>query len=153
LKPKTIVFADRPGDPQEEGGGIFVRYEDWANARPTEQQMLSLYPGYSEPNLDIIIDGTKRHYREKLHMYVGEARFVVARVPSSIDLARYANLAFLQKIDPAIKHRPLTPADPARPKEPKTVHNQDPKRHWCEERASVICIRSDYKLEGRLPTG
>jgi hypothetical protein len=153
LRPKTIVFADKAGEPQDEGGGIFVRYEDWARTKPIEQQMLSLYPGYTEPNADLIVDGTKRHYREKLHMYVGEARFTVARAPASIDLGRYANLAFLQKIDPAIKQRLLMPTDPPRPKEPKTVHNQDPKRHWCEERANALCIRSEYKLEGRLPTG
>jgi hypothetical protein len=153
LKPKTIAFADRAGDAQDEGGGIFIRYEDWARTRPLQQQFLSLYPGYAEPNIDIIIDGTKRHYREKLHMYVGEARFVLARAPSSLDLGRYTTLAFLQKIDPAITQRLVTPADPARPKEPKTVHNQNPQRRWCEGRAGAICIRSAYKLEGRLPTG
>jgi hypothetical protein len=152
LKPKTIAFSDRTGDAGDEGGGIFVRYEDWARTRPLQQQLLSLYPGYAEPNVDLIIDGIKRHYRERLHMYVGEARFVVARAPGSLDLKRYANLAFVQKIDPAIKHALLTAADPPRPKELKSVHNLNPQRRWCEDRAGAICIRSAYKLEGRLPT-
>jgi hypothetical protein len=152
LKPKSIAFADRTGDASDEGGGIFIRYEDWARARPVQQQLLSLYPGYAEPNADIIIDGTKKHYREKLHMYVGEARFLIARAPAALDLKRFATLAFLQKIDPAIKHRLMTPADPARPKEPKTVHNLNPQRRWCEGREGAICIRSAYKFEGRLPT-
>ena len=79
IKPRTIVFNDRGSDEIADAGGIFVRYEDWAKARPLQQQFLSLYPGYAEPDLDFIIDGTKRHYREKLHMYVGQARFVVAK--------------------------------------------------------------------------
>ncbi len=33
------------------------------------------------------------------------------------------------------------------------MHNQNPQRRWCESRATVICVRSTYKLEGRLPTG
>jgi len=152
LKPRTIAFADRIGEANDGGGGIFVRYEDWTRTRPLQQQLLSLYPGYSEPNSDLIVDGVKKHYREKLHMYVGEARFVIARAPASLDLKRYATLAFLQKIDPAIKHALLTAADPARPKELKTIHNLNPQRRWCEGREGAICIRSAYKLEGRLPT-
>src|SRR5262245_55396419 len=116
LKPRTIAFADRTGEASDEGGGIFIRYEDWARTRPVQQQSLSLYPGYTEPNSDLVVDGVKKHYREKLHMYVGEARFVIARAPASLDLKRYAALAFLQKIDPAIKHALLTATDPARPK-------------------------------------
>jgi hypothetical protein len=42
-----------------------------------------LYPGYTEPNLDIIVDGTKRRYDEKLHMYVAEARSILAKPQSS----------------------------------------------------------------------
>ena len=54
LKPKTIVFADQPGANKDE---VFVSYEDWTKAKPLQQQLLSLYPGYSEPNLDIVVDG------------------------------------------------------------------------------------------------
>src|SRR5262245_3654283 len=106
LKPKTIAFADQPGEE-----GVFVRYEDWAKAKPLQQQFLSLYPGYTEPNTDIIIDGVKRRYREKLHMYVAEARFVLGKPPSSINLAQLATLPFAQKLDPAIKHQQVTAAE------------------------------------------
>jgi len=153
FRPRTIAFADRSGDNNGETAGIFIRYEDWARAKPLQQQLLSLYPGYAEPNIDIIIDGAKKHYREKLHIYVAEARFVLSRPPATLNLASYATLPFVQQIDPAIKHRSITPAELARPKEPKTVHNQNPQRRWCESRATVICVRSTYKLEGRLPTG
>jgi hypothetical protein len=153
LKPKTIAFNDRGNDEVADAGGIFMRYEDWAKARPLQQQMLSLYPGYTEPNSDVIVDGTKKRYREKLHMYVAQARFVVTRPASSLDLSRYATLPFVERLDPAIKHKLATPAELARPKEMKSVYNQNPQRRWCEGRASTICLHSTYKLEGRLPVG
>jgi hypothetical protein len=148
LKPKTIAFADQPGE-----DSVFIRYEDWVKAKPLQQQFLSLYPGYTEPNLDIIIDGVKKRYREKLHMYVAEARFIVAKPPASINFARLATLPFAQQLDPAIKHRQITAADLVRPKELKTIYNQNPQRRWCEGRATAICLHSTYKLEGRLPAG
>jgi hypothetical protein len=150
LKPKTIVFADQPADPQE---GVFISYETWAKTKPLQQQFLSLYPGYTEPNGDIIIDGVKKRYREKLHMYVAEARFVLAKAPSSINLPKLVSLPFAQQLDPAIKHQQVTAADLNRPKEPKVVHNQNPQRRWCEGRPATICLKSTYKLEGRLPAG
>ncbi|SRR6266540_267822 len=150
LKPKTIVFADLPSEGQD---GVFIRYEDWAKENPLQQQFLSLYPGYSEPNADIIVDGVKKRYREKLHMYVAEARFVLAKAPASLNLTKFATLPFAQQLDPAIKHSVITAADLARPKEPKIVHNQNPQRRWCEGRPATICLHSTYKLEGRLPAG
>jgi len=150
LKPKTIVFADQPS---AKGEDVFISYEDWAKAKPLQQQLLSLYPGYTEPNTEITVDGSKRRYSEKLHMYVAEARFVVAKPQSSINLARLATLPFAQQLDPAIKHRVVTADEVVRPKETKAVYNQNPQRRWCEGRPVVICMHSTYKLEGRLPTG
>src|SRR5258706_16383054 len=57
LKPRTIVFADQPNEGQD---GAFIPYEEWAKTAPLQQQFLGLYPGYSEPNTDIIINGVKR---------------------------------------------------------------------------------------------
>jgi hypothetical protein len=150
LKPKTIVFADQPS---AKGEDVFISYEDWAKAKPLQQQLLSLYPGYAEPNTELVVDGTKRRYSEKLHMYVAEARFVLAKPQGSINLARLATLPFAQQLDPAIKHRVVTADEVVRPKEAKSVYNQNPQRRWCEGRPAVICMHSTYKLEGRLPTG
>jgi len=150
LKPKTIVFADQPNEGQE---GVFIPYEEWAKTAPLQQQFLGLYPGYTEPNTDIIIDGVKKRYREKLHMYVAEAKFVLAKAPSSIDLSKLATLPFAQQLDPAIKHQLITAADLPRSKDPKTIYNQNPQRRWCEGRPATICLHSTYKLEGRLPAG
>jgi hypothetical protein len=150
LKPKTIAFADQPSGAE---GDVFMPYEDWAKANPLQQQFLGLYPGYTEPNIDVIVDGVRKRYREKLHMYVAEARFIVAKPAGSINLARFATLPFAQQLDPAIKHRPVTTEDLARLKEPKAAHNQNPQRPWCEGRPATICLHSTYKLEGRLPAG
>jgi hypothetical protein len=152
IKPKTIVFADRPGDDLVDPAVGFISYQAWAKARPTHRRFLSLYPGYAEPNTDIIVDGVRRKFRERLHMYVAEARLVLARRPDSFDLRRFATLPFLERLDPAIKHRLLTPAD-RRARTAKVIYNQHPQRTWCEGRETVICIRSAYKLEGRLPVG
>ncbi len=47
---------------------------------------------------------------ETLKVYVAEGRFVVARPAEAIDLQAFANLGFVQKMDPAIKHKAITAA-------------------------------------------
>jgi hypothetical protein len=154
LKPRTIAFSDQPGAaPVDPTTGLFVRYEDWAKAKPLHRELLGLYPGYTEPDTHIIIGGVRRRFRERLHMYVAEARFILSRSLASIALSKYIALPFVEQLDPAIKHRLLTGSDEPRPRVMKTIYNQHPGRRWCEGRASVICIRSVYQLEGRLPVG
>jgi hypothetical protein len=153
LKPKSIVIADRPAENLLEPGTIFMRYEEWAKARPLEQQFLTLYPGYAEPNTDLVVDGVKKHYKEKLDMYVAAGRFVLPRPPGSFDLARLIALPFVEQIDPAIKSRLIGAGDVTATQEPKVIYNQNPKRRWCEGRPTVICVHSHYQLEGRFPLG
>jgi hypothetical protein len=38
-------------------------------------------------------------------------------------------------------------------KEEKTANNKNPDRAWCEGQGVTTCIRSFYKLEGKLPIG
>jgi hypothetical protein len=153
LKPKTVAFADRPPEKLLDPGTGFMRYEDWAKARPIEQQFLGLYPGYAEPNTDIVVDGAKKRFKEKLHMYVASARFVLARPPGSIDLARLITLPFVEQIDPAIKHRVISSGEVTATQDPKVIYNQNPQRRWCDGRPTVLCVRSHYQLEGRFPLG
>jgi hypothetical protein len=153
LKPRTIVFADHPPENLVDPGTGFMRYEDWAKARPLEQKYLVLYPGYAEPNTDLVVDGAKKRFKEKLHMYVGAARFVLSRPPESLDLARLITLPFVEQIDPAIKHRLITASEVTATQDPKVIYNQNPNRRWCEGRPTVICVRSHYQLEGRFPLG
>jgi hypothetical protein len=153
LKPKTIAFADRPAANLVDPGTGFMRYEEWAKARPLEQQFLGLYPGYSEPNTDLVVDGAKKRFKERLYMYVAAARFVLSRQPGSLDLAHLITLPFVEQIDPAIKHRLISAGEVTATQEPKVIYNQNPKRRWCEGRPTVICVRSHYQLEGRFPLG
>ena len=111
-----------------------IRFEDWAQTRPVEKQFLSPFPSYLEPIVEVTVDGVRKRFKEKLHMYVGEARFALARPPGSIDLASFVSLPFIERIDSAIKHRLITSAEAVSPKDPRAVNNQHPLRRWCEAR-------------------
>ena len=89
---------------------------------------------------------------EKLYMYVAQARFVLDRPPSAVDLSRYVTLPFLERIDPAIKHKVIAAADVG-PNKNLQAANHNPARRWCESVGTVVCIESSYKLEGKLPLG
>jgi hypothetical protein len=153
LKPHTIAFTDHRKDDLADPATGLIRFEDWARVRPVQKQFLSLYPAYVEPLVEVMHDGVKKPAIEKLQMYVAEARFIVDKSPSAIDLARYASLAFLQKIDPAITHKLITAADLLPPKEIDPSVHRHPDRAWCDPKPNVICIQSHYQLEGKLPVG
>jgi hypothetical protein len=151
--PRTIAFDDQAGDGLADPVTGLIRFEDWARSQPLHKQALSLYPAYAEPTIPVTVHGVTKPYKEKLHMYVAEARFVVPKPPGSIDLARYASLEFLEKADPSIKHRLITAAEALPYTDPESTHNRHPERRWCEAPGRVICISSRYQLEGRLPIG
>jgi len=153
LKPKTIAFLDRPSDELIDPDAGLIRFEDWVQARPIEKQFLTPYPSYAEPTVEVTVDGVRKRFKEKLHMYVAEARFALARAPETLDLQSLVSLSFIERIDSAIKHRLVTPAEAVSPKDPRAVHNQHPLRRWCEARPVTICIRSRYQFEGKLPIG
>jgi hypothetical protein len=153
LKPKVIKFIDRPSEELIDPDAGLIRFEDWAQSRPIEKQYLAPFPSYVEPYVEVTIDGVRKRFKEKLYMYVGEARFALARSPSSIDLASFVSLPFVERIDPAIKHRLISATEAVSAKDPRAVHNQHPLRRWCESRPVTICIRSRYQFEGKLPIG
>ncbi len=86
-------------------------------------------------------------------MYVAQARFVLDRAPGAIDLSHYVTLDFLERIDPAIKHKLITPADVVPFTDEAGTGNQNPDRKWCTGRANLICLQSTYTLEGKIPLG
>jgi hypothetical protein len=144
----ALVFDNRA---TEEGKGL-ISFEDWARDFPLQKQFLSLHPGYQEPNVTETRGGVTRTTTEKLSMYVATARFVLDRAPGDIDLARYASLDFLERMDPAIKHRRMEAAEALPNKDPDAPYNRHPGRRWCEG-PCALCISSVYKLEGKLPMG
>lgn len=153
LKPKTITFIDRPSDALINPDAGLIRFEDWMQANPIQKQLLSPHPSYLEPNLEITVDGVRKRVQGRLHMYVGQARFVLVQPPDAINLLGFVTLPFVERMDAAIKHRLITSADVISPKDPRTAHNQHPLRRWCEARQVAICIHSRYQLEGKLPLG
>jgi hypothetical protein len=149
LKPRTIAFSDRPLPDVADGG--LVRFEDWARASPLQKKLLSLHERYEEPTISVTAHGVTKPYKERLHIYVAQARFLIDKPAASIDLSRYATLSFIESVDPTIRHEKIGPGDVLPLKDPQSAHNQHPHRRWCAE-TEVICFKSRYQLEGKFPT-
>jgi hypothetical protein len=151
VEPRTILFSDHKGDETADPVTGLVRYEDWSRIRPLEKELLSLHPAYVEPTVNVTLNGVTKPYKKKLHMYVAEARFVLAKPPAAVNLPRFANLQTLQKVDPSIRHKAMGHADAMPLKDPEFAFNRRPDRRWCE--APAVCVESHYDLEGKLPMG
>ena len=152
LKPKTIFFDDHRND-EKSDKGAFIHYEEWSTTKPIQQKFLSLFPAFKEGMVHKIIDGTRKEVKDSLQMYITEARFMLSRPAASIDLKAYATLPFIQSIDPSIKHEIIKASETSVLKDEKSTNNKNPDRAWCEGTGVTACIRSHYKLEGKLPIG
>jgi hypothetical protein len=154
LKPGVIVFSDAQGGPPG-GATNLISFKDWARMHPAQKKFLALFPGYTEPTVTKVAStgATAGPAVEKLTMYIAQARFLVGRPPGTLDLARYVTLPFLEKIDPAIQHRLIASADINPLKDAQGSGNENPERKWCTGRATLICIQSSYRLEGKIPLG
>jgi hypothetical protein len=152
LKPGVIAFSDHRNDPLvDPGTGGLMKFADWGKARPLQKQLLSLYPTYQEPTLRHTSGGVSKLRKARLHMYVAEARFLVDK--PTIDLARYATLPFIEKLDPAIASKLIPAADVLPQKEEQFAYNRNPDRPWCAASPTTLCLTSRYKFEGKLPIG
>src|SRR5258708_23855917 len=78
---------------------------------------------------------------------------MLSRPPASVDLKTFGTLPFIQSIDPSIKHEAIKPSDVSTLKDEKSQNNKNPDRAWCEGTGVTACIRSSYKLQGKLPIG
>jgi hypothetical protein len=157
LKPATIVFSDKPAGDAPDANLDLVRFEDWTIKRPVEKKFLALFPSYTEPAIVRVESGkpedSTKPEVQKLYIYVAQARFALDRAPGTIDLSRYVTLDFLSRIDPAIKHKLITPADVVPFTDEAGAGNQNPDRKWCTGRQALICLQSTYALEGKIPLG
>jgi hypothetical protein len=153
LKPGTIAFSD--GAVSASAAASLIAFTEWGRTLPAQKKFLSLYPAYSEPTITkaASADAPAGPVLEKLEMYVAQARFILNRAPGSLNLARYVSLPFLEKIDPAIKHKPIAATDVSPLTDPQGTGNVNPDRKWCTGRNLLICIESTYKLEGKIPLG
>lgn len=152
IKPATVVFSDKPAADAADAGLGLMHFADWAEKHPNEKKFLALYPTYVEPTVAKAANGGKPDV-ETLDMYVAEARFVLDHAPGTIDLSHYVTLDFLSKIDSAIQHKAITPADVVPFTDEAGTGNQNPDRKWCTGKTTLICIASTYKLEGKIPLG
>lgn len=145
IKPHEIAFTELDHDPDTNPVGL-IPFEEWERTKPEQKRFLSPFPDYVEPTVVKPVDGVEKTITERLLMYVAEARFAVARPPGSIDLASYATADFLGRLDPAIEHKPIPPS------EADNESNKNPARPWCvPPSGKVACVRSTYRLEGKLP--
>ncbi len=153
LKPGTIEFSDKTGTGAIDSETALFHFDEWAEHHPNEKKFLALFPGYTEPTISKTVDGNTAPVTEKLYMYVAQARFTLDRAPDTIDLSKYVTLPFLEKIDPAIKHKAITAADVTTFKDDPGAGNDNPDRKWCTGRTTSICIQSTYNFEGKIPLG
>ena len=155
LAPHTILFTDHRKDELVDPLTGLIHFSDWERSRLPQKQLLSLFPSFEEPTInatdDAAGDGITKTRKRRLHVYVAEARFALAKPAASIDLSKMITLAMLEQLDPSIKHRLISAADVI-PNKDANSSNRNPKRQWCEGDSSLICIQSKYQLEGRLPT-
>ena len=152
LKPGTIAFSDHPGADAGDVSNL-IRFDDWVTKRPNQKKFLALYPSYTEPTVTKTGGDAPGPTIDKLYMYIAQARFMLDRAPGAIDLSHYVTAAFLERIDPAIKHTAISAADVGPFNTEAGAGNDNPDRKWCTGRATSICIQSTYKLEGKIPIG
>ncbi len=155
LKPGTVVFSDQQSGAAGADATRLIGFGEWARKQPAQKKFLSLFPGYIEPTVTKVASAgaTSASVTEKLTMYVAQARFILNRAPGSVELSHYVTLAFLEKIDPAIKHKEITAADINSFKDRQGMGNANPDRKWCTARPTLVCTESSYKLEGKIPMG
>ncbi len=151
LAPHTILFTDHRRDELVDPTTGLIHFSDWERSRLQQKQLLSLFPSFEEPMVASAESAAKLRKR-RLHVYVADARFALAKPAASIDLSKMITLAMIEQLDPSIRHRLISAADVIPNKDPKSS-NHNPKRQWCEGGATLICVQSRYQLEGRLPTG
>ena len=127
IKPGTIAFNDKVEIGAKVDGAVLMPFEEWARTRPAEKKFLALFPTYSEPTvIRHEASGDTGPVVQKLSMYVARARFILDRAPAGIDLSHDVTPAFLERIDPAIKHKTIAAADLPPLKDTQGTGNENP---------------------------
>jgi hypothetical protein len=153
LKSGVIEFSDKTGTGAVDSETALVHFEEWTEKHPNEKRFLALFPAYTEPTIGRTVEGNATQAVERLYVYLAQARFRLARAPAAFDLSHYVTLPYLEKIDPAIKHKAITAADVVSFKDEAATGNDNPDRKWCTALTTSICIQSTYAFEGRIPLG
>src|ERR1700693_2782322 len=92
LAPRTIMFTDHRKDELVDPVTGLIHFADWERARPQQKQLLSLFASYDEATLPGP-EVTGKPHKRRLHVYVAEARFEIARPAGSIAFAQLVTMA------------------------------------------------------------
>ena len=154
LKPKTIFFNDHRVD-ETSDKGAFIRFDEWTRTKPVQKQVPQPVPELQRRHgpqdhrrLEERGEGRAADVRHRgaLHAVAAGGRRSTSR--------RFATLPFIQSIDPSIKHEAIKPSDVSiaegREGPPTTRTRTAP---GAKAPGVTACIRSTYKLEGKLPIG
>lgn len=144
LKSRTIAFAETRNGDKADSPAELIPFEEWMRDKPVQRRFLAMLPDFREPV-------RKEGGLDKLQVYVAEARFRINKPAQAFDLKRYASIAFLESLDPAVKHKPITVSDIAVNKDMLSANLRPMNRKWCEDAAG--CFQSRYRFEGRIPMG
>ncbi len=144
LKPRVIVFSETRLGEKADLPAELIPFDEWLRDKPVQRRFLAMLPDFREPLL-------KEGGTAKLSMYVAEARFRLPKPAQAFDLKRYASIAFLEGLDPAVKHTAIAIADAIPNKDAASANLRPMGRKWCEDAAG--CFQSRYRFEGRIPTG
>ncbi len=154
LKPKTIIFSDHRKDELADPGSGLIRFDAWSARKARAEAVPGALSGLHRADHQ---DCRRRRDQdaEGTTLYVRGGGAVHARQAARLGAISPATRRWRssQRIDPAIKHRLLTPEEAAALKDGKPSPNRSPERAWCDGRKTAICIHSRYQLEGRLPMG
>ncbi|MET0710388.1 MAG: hypothetical protein ABWY82_26620, partial [Tardiphaga sp.] len=144
LKPRVIVFSETRLGEKADSPAELIPFDEWLRDKPVQRRFLAMLPDFREPLL-------KEGGTAKLSMYVAEARFRLPKPAQAFDLKRYASIAFLEGLDPAVKHTAIAIADAIPNKDAASANLRPMGRKWCEDAAG--CFQSRYRFEGRIPMG
>jgi hypothetical protein len=148
---QDIFFTDHRTD-ETSDKGAFIRFDEWSRtgrSRPsssTSSRLQGRHGPQDHRRLEERGEGRAADVRHRGALH--------AVAPGRVGrLKTFATLPFIQSIDPSIKHEAIKPSEISTLKDEKGQNNKNPDRAWCEGTGVTACIRSNYKLEGKLPIG
>jgi hypothetical protein len=139
-------------------------FSEWIT-RP-EAEFLNLYENFKEP--ETLTRRRKQRVTEKMTIYMAKAKTVINKPSVNIKLQDYVSVDFMRRLDPELKHGPITPQQtmpvvagqpnlpnfqalcnsptdkfierPAR--ELSMAESQRPGEAWCANTSRSVCVES-----------
>lgn len=147
-----------------------VPYEEWQKQSRLEVEFLNLFPGYAEPEVDVIRNGLPKKEIEKITVVATRAKTILNKPASQIDLKILLQNETLAKLTPNMQHQVIS-ADKIMPivagsgkidnfsfcnqdgtyidrpsREKNLKHALRADRPWCDNSERSVCVESCFKL-------